>query len=109
MPQRPMYPLQRQRPLYLLIVTRDGYAKRTPLDEIKPRRKSAKGTTTLREELRIGGAAIVSDDGDVLIVTERGRVLRTEVSQIAVLSRSARGGRVIQLEEGDRVVAVLPV
>ena len=97
------------KPLYLLIVTRDGYAKRTPLEEIKPRRKGSKGASALREELKLGGAAVVSDNGDVLIVTARGRVLRTDVREIAVISRTGRGGRVIQLEEGDQVVAVLPL
>ncbi|MFA0751578.1 MAG: hypothetical protein SLRJCFUN_001981 [Candidatus Fervidibacter sp.] len=98
-----------QRPRYLLIVTQDGYGKRTPLDDIKPRRRGAKGTTALREDRKMGGVALVGDDGDVLIVTKKGRILRVAVKEIAVLSRSGRGGRVIQLDEGDQVVAVLPL
>jgi DNA gyrase subunit A len=51
--------------------------------------------------------ALVGDDGDVLVVTQKGRVVRVAVKEIAVLSRAGRGGRVVLLEKGDQVVAVL--
>ncbi len=97
------------RPRYLLIVTKDGYGKRTPLEDFKPRRRGAKGAAALREDRKMGGVALVGDEGDILIVTNKGRVLRTDVKEIAVISRTGRGGRVIQLEEDDHVVAVLPL
>ncbi len=94
---------------YLLIVTQDGHAKRTPISEFRSRRRGTKGSNALREGFLLGGAAIVGDNGEVLVVTERGRVLRTQVNEIAILSRAGRGGKVIQLEEGDKVVAVLVI
>lgn len=94
---------------YLLIVTQDGHAKRTPIDEFKPRRRGTKGANALKDGFLLGGAVVVGDNGEVLIVTERGRVLRTKVNQIAILSRTGRGGKVIQLEDDDKVVAVLTI
>ncbi len=94
---------------YLLIVTQDGHAKRTPLSEFKPRRRGTKGSSGLRDGFSLGGAALVGDTGEVLIITERGKVLRTQVDEVAILSRMGRGGKIIQLEEGDRVIAVLPI
>lgn len=94
---------------YLLIVTQDGHAKRTPINEFKPRRRGTKGSNALKDGFLLGGATIVGDNGEVLVVTERGKVLRTQVNEIAILSRMGRGGKIIQLEEGDKVVAVLTV
>lgn len=92
---------------YLFIVTQDGHAKRTPIEEFKLRHKGTKGANALRDKQSLGGAAIVGDDGEILILTQQGKVLRTSVSEVAVLSRAGRGGRIIQLGKGDRVVAVL--
>ncbi len=92
---------------YLLIVTQDGYAKRTPIEEFKPRHKGTKGASALRDEQLLGGAAIVGDDGEILILTQQGKVLRTSVNEVAILSRAGKGGRIIQLKNEDRVVAIL--
>jgi len=94
---------------YLLIVTQDGHAKRTPINDFELRRRGTKGYRALKDGFLLGGAAIVGDNGEVLVITERGRVLRTHVSEIAILSRAGRGGKIIQLEEGDKVVAVLVI
>lgn len=94
---------------YLLLITADGYAKRTPLREFKPRRRGAKGVSGLTAPHELGGAAIVGDDEEVLVLTRQGVVLRVTVKEVAILSRSGRGGRIIQLREGDRVVSVIPL
>ncbi|MER3501317.1 MAG: hypothetical protein IMHGJWDQ_000385 [Candidatus Fervidibacter sp.] len=94
---------------YLLIVTQEGHAKRLSLNEFKVRRRGTKGTKVLREGFLLGGIAIVSDNDEIIVVTERGKILRTRADEVAVLSRLGRGGKVIQLEEGDRVVAIIPV
>jgi len=94
---------------YLLIVTQNGHAKRTPIDEFKPRRRGTKGSSALRDGFLLGGVAVVGDNGEVLVVTERGKVLRTQVSEIAILSRMGRGGKIIQLEDGDKVIAVIAI
>lgn len=92
---------------YLLIVTQDGHAKRTLLDEFHLRHRGTKGASALRDGSLLGGVAIVGDEGEVLVVTERGKVLRTKVSEVAILSRAGKGGKIIQLEDNDKVVAVI--
>ena len=93
---------------YVLIVTSDGYGKRTPVDDFTKRHRGGKGVGAARLDgsSKIAGAAIVGDSGDVVILTANGVGLRTDASEISVAGRGARGVRVISLEDGDRVVSV---
>ncbi|HID06076.1 MAG TPA: hypothetical protein EYP10_02900 [Armatimonadetes bacterium] len=93
---------------YLLIVTNDGYGKRTPLTEFRPRKRAAKGVSgiAIEGESNVIAAVPVSERGEAIITTANGRVLRLALSEIRVASRSARGSRLIALEEGDSVVSV---
>lgn len=94
---------------YLLIVTQDGYGKRTPIDEFKLHRRGTKGSNALKGGYLLSSIAVVGDNDEVLVVTERGRILRIKVSEIAVISRTGRGGKIIQLEDGDKVVTVMAI
>jgi DNA gyrase subunit A len=82
-----------QRPRYLLVVTQDGHAKRTPIDEIKPRRRGTKGVMVVQQGHRLGGVALVGDDGDVLVVTQKGRVVRVAVKEIEKKTEKKRRKR----------------
>lgn len=93
---------------YLLIVTNDGYGKRTPLTEFRPRKRASKGVSGIpaEGESNVVAAVPVGERGEAIITTATGRVLRLALSEIRVASRSARGSRLISLDEGDCVVSV---
>jgi DNA gyrase subunit A len=96
----------------LLVVTEKGYAKRTPLVEYNLQKRKGSGVRTLARSLKktggIIGVRVVSDDGDLTIISRDGMVLRTAIKHISSLGRATQGIRVINLK-GDDVVASVAV
>ncbi|MCS7223813.1 MAG: hypothetical protein NZ959_04565 [Armatimonadetes bacterium] len=92
---------------YLLIVSANGQGKRVPISEFKIRTKGTKGSSALPMGSELGGACLVRPADEVLIITRKGIVLRLFVDDVTVFGRSARGGRLIRLDDDDQVVAVV--
>jgi DNA gyrase subunit A len=93
----------------VLAVCEKGYGKRTPLSEFRPQNRGGKGIILIDASDRNGpvvGIAMVNDDHEVMLVTDRGQTLRTKVSEIRETGRNAQGVRVMTVEEGERVVAI---
>ncbi len=93
----------------LLVITKNGYGKRTPLDEYRLQTRGGKGLITANITEKNGylaGIKVVSDDHELIIITSDGIIIRTEVSGISRTGRNTQGVRVIRLAEGDRVVAL---
>src|SRR5258706_1027309 len=93
----------------VLAVCEKGYGKRTPLAEVRPQNRGGKGIILIDASERNGpvvGIALVNDDHEVMLVTDRGQRLRTKVSEIRETGRHAQGVRVMAVEEGERVVAI---
>jgi DNA gyrase subunit A len=93
----------------VLAVCEKGYGKRTPLSEFRPQNRGGKGIILIDASERNGpvvGIALVNDDAEVMLVTDRGQTLRTKVSEIRETGRNAQGVRVMTVEEGERVVAI---
>ncbi len=92
----------------VLAVCEKGYGKRTPLAEFRPQNRGGKGIILIDASERNGpvvGIALVKEDDQVMLVTDRGQTLRTKVSEIRETGRNAQGVRVMAVEEGERVVA----
>ena len=97
----------------LLTVSRHGFGKRTPLTEYRAQSRYGKGLIDIKTNERNGpvtAAVAVTDDDHLLVMTERGQILRTRVSEISRVGRNTMGVTVMDLEEGDTVasVAVVP-
>jgi DNA gyrase subunit A len=95
----------------VLIVTRNGYGKRTPLEEYRVQSRGGKGIKTLSITEKKGDVVahkVVSDDEDLMIVTQAGIVIRLKITDISVLGRYAQGVKLISLD-GDEVSAVARV
>ena len=93
----------------LLVITKNGYGKRTPLDEYRLQTRGGKGLITANITEKNGylaGIKVVSDEHELIIITSDGIIIRTEVSGISRTGRNTQGVRVIRLAEGDRVVAL---
>jgi DNA gyrase subunit A len=93
----------------VLAVCERGYGKRTPLDEFRLQSRGGKGVILIDASERNGpvvGVALVSPSDSVLLVTDRGQTLRTEVGQIRETGRNAQGVRLMNVDEGERVVAI---
>mgnify|MGYP006287158685 CR=1 FL=1 len=93
----------------ILVVTDLGYGKRTPVSEFRVQSRGGYGTRLIRltdKNGMVAGIRHVSEDDQVLLVTERGMLIRMEVEEIRRIGRSTQGVRVIRLDPDDRVVSV---
>jgi DNA gyrase subunit A len=92
----------------LFAVTENGYGKRTSIDEYPLHGRGGKGVITIKTNERNGqvvGILEVQEEHDIMLVTDRGKIIRMPVSNISVISRNTQGVRLIGMESGERVVS----
>jgi DNA gyrase subunit A len=93
----------------LLVVTENGYGKRTQLTEYPVKGRGAKGMLTARLTAKKGGLAgarVVREGQELLFISQNGMVQRNAVDGISRMGRATQGVRVMNLKKGDRVSAV---
>ncbi|UCF81444.1 MAG: DNA gyrase subunit A [Acidobacteriota bacterium] len=96
----------------VLTVCERGYGKRTEVDEYRLQGRGGQGVINIRTSERNGevvGSKYVGDEDELMIITERGKIIRTRIKPIRTLGRSTQGMRLIELGEDDGVVAVAHV
>ena len=98
----------------VLVLSANGYGKRTDLDEYRITNRGGKGVKTINITDKTGelvAIKAVSDDNDLMIINRSGITIRTSIEQIRVAGRATQGVRIINLREGDEIasVAVVPV
>ena len=94
---------------YLLVATSGGYAKRTAIEEYPVQGRGGKGVLTIQFDRRRGtlvGALIVDDDTELYAITSGGGVIRTAARQVRKAGRQTKGVRLMNLGQGDTLVAV---
>jgi DNA gyrase subunit A len=94
---------------HLLSVTEKGYGKRSEVSEYRFQGRGGSGVINLKVTEKNGavvGIKSVTDADQLLLITERGQLIRLKVKDVRETGRAAQGVRLIQLEEGDLVVAV---
>jgi DNA gyrase subunit A len=94
----------------ILSVTANGYGKRTAVGEYRLQGRGGSGIINIRTTARNGrvvGATEISDDDQVLMITAHGKIIRMDASGISRIGRATQGVRLIQMEEGDEVVAAI--
>jgi DNA gyrase subunit A len=93
----------------LLTVTQKGYAKRTSLEEYRVQTRGGLGLKNLEITDKNGsvvGIAQVTENEELLVITQQGKILRTPTTDIRTIGRATQGVRLIDLEEDDSVVSV---
>ncbi len=93
----------------ILTVTEHGYGKRTLVEEYPLRNRAGKGVITIQTTERNGavvGALVVGEEDEVMLISDRGKIIRTKVGGISVIGRRTQGVKLIDLEEDERLVAV---
>jgi DNA gyrase subunit A len=94
---------------YLLVATSGGYAKRTAIEEYPVQGRGGKGVLTVQYDRRRGrlvGALIVDDDSELYAITSGGGVIRTAARQVRKAGRQTKGVRLMNLGEGDTLLAI---
>lgn len=93
----------------LVTVTENGYGKRTDLGEYRLQGRGGKGIITIKTSERNGRVVdikLINEDIDLMFITDRGKVLRTGVSDLSIIGRNTQGVRLMVLESDERIVAV---
>ena len=97
----------------ILVVTENGYGKRTHVDEYRQQNRGGKGVKTLNITDKNGQLtklrSVVGDE-DLIITTTKGMIIRLPIEQIATSKRATQGVRLIKLNEGHKVatIAIVP-
>ncbi len=93
----------------ILTVTERGYGKRTRTDQYRRQGRGGKGILTIKASERNGAVVYsyqVSDQDQLMIITEQGRIIRLRIGDISVIGRNTQGVRLIHLGENEKVVGV---
>jgi DNA gyrase subunit A len=93
----------------VLTVAQNGYGKRTDLEEYRLQSRGGVGIINIQTSDRNGkvaGIAYVTEDDEVMLITQQGMVLRTRAGDIRAIGRATQGVRLIEMEDGDAVVAI---
>jgi DNA gyrase subunit A len=96
----------------ILSVTEGGYGKRTPADEYRLQGRGGSGVINVKTTERNGkvvGIAQVTEDSEVMLISQYGKIIRMDSSTIRESGRAAQGVRLLQLEPGDRVAAAVVI
>jgi DNA gyrase subunit A len=96
----------------VLTVTSLGFAKRTPASEYRLTSRGGKGVINIKVTDKNGeavGLKSVSDNDELMVITQNGMFLRCAIKDIRGTGRSAQGVRLIKMESKDRVSCVAPV
>lgn len=96
----------------LMVVCQNGYGKRSPISEYRETRRGGLGVRTIMVNERNGEvvtAFTVNDNHALMLITERGVVIRMKVEDLRPMGRNTQGVRLVRLDEGDSLVAAIPV
>jgi DNA gyrase subunit A len=96
----------------VLVVSSNGYGKRTDLNDYRITRRAGKGIITMKTNVKIGpllSIMEVVDEDDLMLITSKGIIIRQHVERISTIGRNTQGVKLIRLDDGDRVSDVAKV
>ena len=91
---------------YILVITEKGFGKKTPTEEYRITNRGGKGVKTINVTEKNGSLVsfkTVSDDNDLMIITDSGIIIRLAVDKISTMSRVTQGVKLINLKENDTI------
>ena len=96
----------------ILTVSENGYGKRSSVDDFRKTRRGAKGVIAMQTSERNGqliGASQVTDEDELMLITNKGMLVRTKVSEINVIGRNTQGVTVIRLKDDENLINIAPI
>lgn len=93
---------------HVLFISENGYGKRSEISDFPIHNRGGKGVTCHKASEKLGmlaGIDVVSDDDDVMLITNTGMIIRTRVNEISIYSRTAAGVRVMRIGEDMKIVS----
>lgn len=96
----------------VLAVTDGGYGKRTEITEYRTQSRGGVGIITQKTTDRVGnviGTRMANDEDDLMLITDKGQVIRMSVKDISILGRNTQGVRLIRVGDQEKVVSLSPI
>ncbi|MEW5756850.1 MAG: DNA gyrase subunit A [Pseudomonadota bacterium] len=93
----------------ILTATENGYGKRTPVEDYPCKGRGGQGVISIQTSERNGnvvGAVLVTDEDDLMLISNAGTLVRTRAAEVSVMSRNTQGVRLINLSAGEKLVGV---
>ena len=93
----------------LLAITENGFGKRTELTEYRVQKRGGRGVITYKITPKTGdivGIRIATGDEDVMLITDKGTIIRMKVEEISILGRSTQGVTLMRTNDGGKVVSI---
>ena len=96
----------------LLVAGENGLGKRTSFEEYRIQARGGKGIITMKTTEKTGGVAgalTVRDDAELMLITNKGKMVRTRINEIRETGRNAQGVKLIDLRDGENLQGIAPV
>lgn len=98
----------------MLVITENGFGKRTALDEYRLQARGGKGVATydktkFNKTGLLVGATIVSEDDEVMVINSNGVIIRIRANEVSTSGRTTQGVKVMKVEKGNRIVSFAKV
>jgi len=93
----------------VLTATENGYGKRTPIDDYPIYGRGGQGVIAIQSSERNGdvvGAVLVSDDDEIMLITDGGTLVRTRVAEVSTMGRNTQGVRLINLTNEEKLIGM---
>ena len=97
---------------YVLSITENGYGKRSSLSDFRVTNRGGKGIIGIINSKRNGNVTsnfIVTDKDQIILSTDKGRVIRVQVKEIRIAGRNTQGVRIIKLSGEEKVVSAIKI
>ena len=96
----------------ILCVSENGYGKKTALDDFSSHNRGGQGVISMKTSERNGSmvsAALVEDEDGIMLISDKGTMIRTSVSQVPTLSRNTQGVKIISPKEGEKLIECVTI
>ena len=96
----------------VLCVSENGYGKKTNLDDFPAHNRGGQGVISMKTSERNGlmvSSALVDDNAGIMLISDKGTMIRTSVSQIPTLSRNTQGVKVITPKDGEKLIECVTI
>ncbi len=96
----------------VLCVSENGYGKKTSLDDFPAHNRGGQGVISMKTSERNGlmvSSTLVNDDAGIMLISDKGTMIRTSVSQIPTLSRNTQGVKVITPKDGEKLIECVTI
>ena len=93
----------------ILTVTENGYGKRSPIEEYRLQKRGGKGVIAIKKSERNGrviDAKQVEDEDEIILISDLGKMIRMDLSSVRIIGRSTQGVRLINMEDGEKLVGM---